>query len=654
MENDTVQVDIALAPEVLQLGTVTVEGHAHTATTPSSHRLSAASLKNAPALGEPDVIRTAAFLPGVTQPNDLKAAINVRGGAGDQNQFLIDGIEVYNPNHLFGVLGPFNVQALRDVTVHAAQFPARYGGRLSSVVAMRTRRPPDTTFARANVSLISASGVAARQFGRTGVTVAARRTYADPVLAAAGSGVWYNFHDANLKITRDLGDGWRAEALGFLSRDAVSPRSGQATSIPGLDLTWGGRMAALRLRRQTEPYRHRLTASYLRSYLDATVRDDPSAFYDNRFRTLTAEYRGVWTLDQARLAGGVAVKQQRATYGWREAGDFQVDEVLYEEAPPVYRVPPRHRVMTTGYASAERHLSPRWTARVGLRYSSAGRPTNGYLAPRLRASYDATDGLTLTATTGRYLQFVAAGAEGKERTINEPTFLLDDPQRAWTTTLGGTWRLSPNIEAGIEGYHRTFGEVARLTDALGEPYPNFDRASGTALGVDVFARKTGGWLTGQLSYSYARTRLTLAGTTYPPDWSVPHTVQGLFGIWLGDYWQLRVAGTWHSGLPWTPAIGSFRAPVFDPGQLKERFIEGPRNSARLPAYARLDLSLRRTYESDWVDWTLYVQALNVLNRTNPVRVDDLRFLYQGEGPGLPSGLAGSLPVIPSVGVELQF
>ena len=649
---DTARVDVALAPSVYRLGTVTVE--AERAEAPSSFRLSAASLKNAPALGEPGVIRTAAFLPGVTQPNDLRATINVRGGAGDQNQFLLDGIEVYNPNHLFGVLSPFNVQVLRGMTVHAAQFPARYGGRLSSVIAMQTRRPVDTTFARANLSLISASGVAAQRFGSTGVTVAARRTYADPVLAAAGTEFWYNFHDVNLRVTHDLGRGVAVEALGFLSRDAVSPRSTSTSSDPGVDLTWGGRMGALRLRHRAGAYRHRLTGSYVRSSVDATIREDSSAFIDNRFRTLALEYDGTWTRGRTQVRLGAEVEGEHVEQGWKAGADLQPEELFYKEAPLQYQAR-EARPLFSGYVSAERHLGARWTVQTGLRYSSAETPLDGSVAPRVRASYSATDRLTLTATTGHYLQFVAAGEEGKEQTIGEPTFLLNDPQQAWTTTLGATWEPASGVEVGAELYDRRFRRVARLTTPLERSYPAFERALGAARGIDVFARKTGGWLTGQLSYSYTRTRLTRSGATYPPDWSTPHTVQGLLGLWLGDYWQLRVAGTWRSGRPFTPAKGSFRAPVFAPDQLKERFIEGPRNSARLPAYARIDLSLRRTYEAQWFDWTLYVQALNVLNRSNPLRID-MRQLYtmQVEEANFTPGVESSLPVIPSVGVEFQF
>ena len=653
---DTTRVDVRLAPETLQLGTVTVEA-AGTGNAPSVHRLSAASLKNAPALGEPDVIRTVGMLPSVTQTNDLKSSLNVRGGASDQNQYLIDGIEVYNPNHLAGLLGPFNVQALEDVTVHAAQFPARYGGRLSSVIDLQTRRPPDTTFVRGNVSLVSASGVASRQLGDGGVTLAARRTYADPVLAAVGSGFWYNFHDINLRAFYELGSGVTLETLGFLSRDAVSPRTTASadSGSTGPEITWGGRMGALRLRHQAGSYRHRLTGSYVRSYLSGSVRGEPDAYFDNGIRSLTAAYRGQWTNRQTQVSVGAELDRQSTEYGWQEAGDVQIEELIYEEAPPAFQQT-QERPLYVGYASVERHLGLAWSVQAGLRYSFAGPDgvSSGQWAPRFRLSYDASDQVTLTATTGRYLQYVAEGAEGKEFRIDEPTFLLSSPQTAWTTTLGATWQARRGVEVGAEAYYRRFDDVARLALTSTADYPTFDRTTGTARGVDVFARKTNGWFTGQISYSYTGTRLSIDDTTAPPAWNVPHTLQGLAGIWLGDYWQFRVAGTWRSGLPYTPAAGSFRAPVSRAEDDRERFIEGAVNSERLPDYVRFDVSLRRTYQAEWFDWTLYVQALNVLNRTNPVRIDT-RQLYRGDSTqNLPPGIESSMPIIPSVGAEFQF
>ena len=155
---DTTRLTVQLAPRNVPLGHVTVTAERAPAyASPSRYVISPASAKQIPALGEPDVVRAAARIPGIAQPNDLDTRLNVRGGAADQNQYLLNGVELYNPTHLFGLFGAFNAYALEEVNVHAADVPARYGGRLSSVIDVTTRVPDDSTYAQANVSLVSMS-----------------------------------------------------------------------------------------------------------------------------------------------------------------------------------------------------------------------------------------------------------------------------------------------------------------------------------------------------------------------------------------------------------------------------------------------------------------------------------------------------------------
>ena len=644
--SDTLRIDVALRRQDVELGSVVVEAEEDLGV-PASYQLSGESLKNAPALGQTDVIRTVAFLPGISQPNDLRSSLTVRGGASDQNQYLLDGVEVYNPNHLLGVLGPFNAQVLDRVTLHAAEFPAQYGGRLSGVVAMETKRPPDTTFARVNVSLISAGGVLSRQIGDTGVTVSARRTYADPALAAAGSEFWYNFYDANLSVEHKLSPALSAEVLGFISRDSYAPRTTGDSESVGLDVNWGGRMAALRLNHTSKTFNQSLTGSFVRSYTDGRIETSPGSFYDNAFRTVRASYRAEWVGLSTRLDGGLSIRSEHVDHDWNEGPDAPSDEIYYDEAPPSFKSSDR-RAILDGYADVERVFGP-LTLQVGGRVATPVSASEPQVSPRVRLSADLSRSVRLHATAGRYLQYVAEGAEGREQTIDEPTFLIDEPQEARTYTVGTTVDAG-TFEIGVEGYLRNLSNVQRLQADLEAAYPNFVSTEGRVRGVDVFVKRQTGRITGQISYSYTNSELTTATETYAPDWSTPHSVQGLTGVRLGS-WQLRVAGTWRSGLPFTPVRSSFQAPVNRSSLLTERFVEGDRNSARLPAYSRLDASVRRTFQAERYRWTLYVQALNILNRSNPLRVDT-ETLYRSSRTGF--GTDNSLPIVPSVGVEFEF
>src|SRR5690349_3279227 len=153
--------------------------------TPSVVSISGAEVRRVPAIGETDVLRSAALLPGVVARNDFSAGFNVRGGEADQNLVLLDGIPIYNPFHLGGLFGTFIDKAVSGVDVITGAFPTRYGGRLSSVLDVKsleeTRRG---AHGAVEISLLSSSlftGGAVGD-GRLSWNFAARRTYADKVI----------------------------------------------------------------------------------------------------------------------------------------------------------------------------------------------------------------------------------------------------------------------------------------------------------------------------------------------------------------------------------------------------------------------------------------------------------------------------------------
>ncbi len=103
-------------------------------------KISQKTVKSIPTLlGESDVIKTLQTQPGVSAGTEGLAGMYVRGGNGDENLYMIDGIPLYQVNHLGGLFSAFNAEALKDVDFYKSAFPARYGGRLSSVVDVHTK-----------------------------------------------------------------------------------------------------------------------------------------------------------------------------------------------------------------------------------------------------------------------------------------------------------------------------------------------------------------------------------------------------------------------------------------------------------------------------------------------------------------------------------
>ena len=194
--------------------------------TPSVVSISGAEVRRLPAIGETDVLRSVALLPGVVARNDFSAGFNVRGGEADQNLVLLDGIPIYNPFHLGGLFGTFIDKAVSGVDVITGAFPSRYGGRLSSVLDVKsleeTRRGAHGT---AEVSLLSSSLFAGGTVdqGKLSWNVAARRTYADKVveLIRGNNDFPYHFQDAQLRARRLLPNGGSLGLTAYTGKDLL-------------------------------------------------------------------------------------------------------------------------------------------------------------------------------------------------------------------------------------------------------------------------------------------------------------------------------------------------------------------------------------------------------------------------------------------------
>ena len=119
--------------------------------------LSSSTIKNIPVvLGEPDVIKAITLLPGVTNAGEGSSGFNVRGGAADQNLILLDEATIYNSSHLFGFFSVFNPDAIKDLKLYKGGIPARYGGRVSSVLDIYQKEGNSNSFhANGGIGIVS-------------------------------------------------------------------------------------------------------------------------------------------------------------------------------------------------------------------------------------------------------------------------------------------------------------------------------------------------------------------------------------------------------------------------------------------------------------------------------------------------------------------
>ncbi|MBP93052.1 MAG: hypothetical protein CMC55_02910, partial [Flavobacteriaceae bacterium] len=192
----------------------------------SLNAMSANTIKEIPVVfGEADVIKSITLLPGVTTAGEGASGFNVRGGAADQNLILLDEATIYNSSHLFGFFSVFNPDAIKDLKLYKGGIPARYGGRVSSVLDIYQKEGNKNKFhMNGGIGLISSRLLAEGPInkGRGSFLLGGRATYAHLFLPLFDLDNKAYFYDLNTKISYKLNDNNNIYLSGYFGRDVLS------------------------------------------------------------------------------------------------------------------------------------------------------------------------------------------------------------------------------------------------------------------------------------------------------------------------------------------------------------------------------------------------------------------------------------------------
>jgi hypothetical protein len=656
VQDDADTIRVLLYPQVLKLGTITVEAERTHEVPGSTYFIPATRARNAPALVEADMIRVATFLPGVTQSNDLKSTLHIRGGASDQVQMFYDGIEIYNPRHLLGLYGAFNMAALEQAEVYSGNMPSKYGDRLSGVMAFETK-DPRVQVIQLQASLLSAGVVISRHHNDNSVLLAARRTYLDVATSLFGNEIPYNFYDANLKLTKKISSGMFFDVIGFLHADNLAEEKDVTATHSPDAFRWGNYLVATRLRRMEGNANLSLTASYTQNFVSSS-HPNQLTYLNNNVHDFSIQFQGAHTYTYHQVQWGGSYKYLKRDYEWNSTGSTLTD-ILYSGAPLKFRLKDNEEQYVL-WLSDKIFLSETLFWQNGIRFRYSNPTIIRYLSPRSSLIWEPSDTWEWHASYGLYFQSIVEGVETKEGALTSPLFSLTRSMRASIYSAGLRFKPQGHYHVSLETYYRNFERIARLVPT-NRPFPGFEYGTGRAYGFDLWLEKHSGQITFQASYSFTRTFVKYASTSeFPADWDIPHSIKSIVGWKPGSTWLFNMAFTYKSGLPYTPVLGSFFGPggqSNDPDHtvFLQHFVDGQTNDERFPSYIRLDLSARKTYKRRKIDTTLFLQVQNVLYQIHPLRYDwGRRFMYRSSDSGKTAGIEDGLPIIPSIGVEVEW
>ncbi|MBL0939412.1 MAG: TonB-dependent receptor [Gemmatimonadaceae bacterium] len=654
-----------------------------------------------PVLGEVDPLRTLTLLPGVATTSDASNAFSVRGGSTDQNLILLDESTIYNPSHILGFLSTFNADAIDNVTLYKGGIPARFGGRLSSVVDIRQRDGNREEFAgTASIGLLSSKLLVEGPVpGKRGsYMLAARRSYADAFIPLASDTTIRDnrayFYDLNAKAQVNIGSTGAVIASGFMGRDLF------ALPSAGFGAGWGNRATALRWNQAVGGRLFSKISGTWSDYdykLGFRAEPDDSASWVAGIVSAELRIDETWqmTANQRLSVGGEFSRNLFRPGRLSPVGDTAGSSLRTRE------VERRIGITRAAFMNWEMDVGTRLGLQAGLRYADFARVGEGTLyryaneapvvwnaaldryepgvlvdssrvsrgtrmayfdgfEPRATARFSLTPRHSLKASYARTQQFLQLASNTNSPTpldVWEPAGPFIRPQVADQYAFGWTGQYR-GVEFTAETYFRRAENVVDYISGV-DVFLNprletmLVQGEGRAYGLELFARRAEGRFTGWASYTLARAeqRFPAAGTTnggisggrwYVSPFDKTHNLS-LVGSWLWTpKWRVGSTFMLASGLPATLP----RARYWVDGFLVAEY--GDRNSSRLPLYHRLDLSLTRQFRRSELQFGL----VNAYNRFN---AQSLRVEQRNDNPLVADAVQTSIfGIIPSLNYAFRF
>jgi hypothetical protein len=654
LHRDTV-VQINLAPGAAQLQAAVVTAGRSTSNVSKPlmgvQKLSITEIKDVPVLfGEKDILKTIQLLPGVQSGGDGSSGFYVRGGSVDQNLILLDEATVYNPSHLLGFFSTFNSDAIKDVTLYKGAIPAEFGGRLASVLDVRMNDGNVKDYVvSGGIGLISSrlnlEGPIQKDDGS--FIVSARRTYADLFLKLSSdtntnrSSLY--FYDINAKANYKLGERDHIFLSGYFGKDAL----GLGNTF---GLVYGNSTATFRW---NHIFNSRLFSNtsliYSKYNYDITINSGnnnigiTSYIRDYHLKEDMEYYANA----NNKLDFGVDINNHSTSPGVITASNSSSFNPLVVQS--------RYSLESAAYISHDLSVSDRVNVNYGLRanlftvfgpgsfytYDSSGNAidTASYgsgqvvrsyvnLEPRFSMSVRLTSASSVKVAytrTTQNLHLLSNSTSSNPTDVWIPSSNNVRPEMADQVSAGYFRNFKANwYEFSIEAYYRDMqNQIDYKNGAQLIANENVESqlifGKGRSYGVEVFAKKKVGRLTGWISYTLSRTERRFEGVNnyhwYPANQDRTHNLAVVGILKLNRKWTLSGDFVYYTGNAVTWPSGKYEAN----GQIV--FLYAQRNGYRMPPYNRLDFSATlqgkktKKFESSW-NFSVY----NLYGRENPYSI----------------------------------
>ncbi|MDL2208446.1 TonB-dependent receptor [Parabacteroides sp. OttesenSCG-928-O15] len=693
------KLDIELEEEVYSLKEVIVtsERLARVQSTKLGvERIQIKDIKNIPtAFGEVDVIKVVMMLPGVKAVGEASSGFNVRGGSTDQNLILFNDGTIYNPTHLFGFFSAFNPDLVKEIELYKSSIPAKYGGRISSVLEINGREGNKKGLSgQVSLGLLTSRATFEGPIGnKTSFILGGRTTYSDWILKKLPEKSGYNngragFYDLNAIVDHKFSENDNLYLSGYYSRDRFNFDADERYAYGNMNFSAKWRHI----------YNDRLTSTLTGGY-------DHYSYETETNETPTNAYRLDFGINQGFL------KMDFTSYLTdKHTLDYGLSGILYVLNPGKYgpnaeeslvvldKMQEEHALETAIYLADRWSITPEFSLDLGVRYSmfnamgprtynlydpgklpdmstlidtktvEGWKAFKTYHAPefRLSARYAFRSDFSVKLGANTLQQYIH---KLSNTTIMSPTdtWKLSDenvrPQKGLQVAAGIYKNFLDNtIETSVEGYYKTMKDYldyrsgAQLimnhhieTDVM--------NTQGKAYGVELMVKKTQGKLNGWISYAYSRTLLRQHdplvekpinnGDWYPADYDKPHEFKFAGNYKFTQRYSVSLNCDYSTGRPITLPTSKYE---YAGGEFA---YYSDRNQYRIPDFFRMDLSINIEPSHHLTLLTHSTVSLGVYNLTGRKNAYSVYYVAEkGRLKGYKMAIFGS--PIPYISYNIKF
>ena len=637
-----------------------------------------AQIKAVPAMfGETDVLKVLQLLPGVQSGTEGSAGLYVRGGSPDENLMLLDGVPVYNVNHMFGFFSAFNPDAIKNVTLYKGSFPAHYAGRLSSVVDVRMKEG-DMHHFHGNVHV----GAVSSKFsfegplwkGKTSFNISGRRTYSDLITNAAlwymthiqgdetNYGAGYYFYDLNVKVNHKFSDRDRLYLSHYMGDDEIYFSITEADTKDyrndsRLSWKWGNIVSAAR-------WNHVITPQM---FLDASVsytqyRHKIGMGFDEKDKTNNLNYKaqldmksGIYDLTGKAELHYSPTPQHDMRMGMAYTHHtFRPDVMTMSEKngkddnTQQIGEPDILAHETQAYVEDDITLTDMVKLNAGLNYSTFTVNGKFYhsLEPRLSSRLLITDNFSLKAGYAYMTQYVHLLSNSS---ISLPTDLWVPvtenilPEHSHQVAGGLYYELEGLCDLSAEGYYKRLSNLLEYRE--GSSFltgttsweSKVAMGDGWSYGLELMAQRSVGKFTGWIAYTWSKTmrqfnregHIINDGRPFHAKYDRRHDVNITASYKLNDRIDLSATWVYATGNCGTLYTHYYEDQPHTPEEYAGAigYFES-RNNYRLESYHRLDIGVnfhKQFKRLPGVKRTINFSIYNTYNNMNPFMV----YLYDG-------------------------